>query len=231
MGLVGRLGHALAALRAFDWSRHIQFWRATPATSYAIFIAGVFLMFVPVGILRDISNLGSDPPSRLIAETVNSGGLTVAYVVAFRRPRWLLAVIASPILILPHVELLFPPLTAPLAGEALRARLQADANIVIVTLIASFLAFSLFVRREGSRYVRASTEIALARDIHRLLVPPIGRRVGSFEFRGTSVPSGDVGGDLIDLVETDGRWIGYVADVSGHGVGAGLLMGMVKSAA
>ena len=87
------------------------------------------------------------------------------------------------------------------------------------------------MRREGWRYVRTCTEIALARDIHRLLVPPIARRVGSFEFRGTSVPSGDVGGDLIDLVETDGRWIGYVADVSGHGVGAGLMMGMVKSAA
>jgi phosphoserine phosphatase RsbU/P len=32
-------------------------------------------------------------------------------------------------------------------------------------------------------------------------------------------------------VESNGRWIGYVADVSGHGVGAGLLMGMFKSAA
>jgi phosphoserine phosphatase RsbU/P len=64
-----------------------------------------------------------------------------------------------------------------------------------------------------------------------LLVPPLSRRVGRFEFRGISIPSGDVGGDLVDLVEWDGQWIGYVADVSGHGVGAGLLMAMVKSAA
>src|SRR5262249_42202424 len=90
---------------------------------------------------------------------------------------------------------------------------------------------SNFVQREGTRYVRAHTEIALARDIHRLLVPALARRVGAFEFQGVSVPSGEVGGDLIDLVESKDGWIGYVADVSGHGVGAGLLMGMVKSAA
>src|SRR5262249_22462532 len=36
--ILGRWSHALAALRMFDWSRRIQFWRATPATSYAIFI-------------------------------------------------------------------------------------------------------------------------------------------------------------------------------------------------
>ena len=83
----------------------------------------------------------------------------------------------------------------------------------------------------GLRYVRAHTEISLARDIHRLLVPPIARRIGSFEFCGISIPSGEVGGDLIDLVESNGHWIGYVADVSGHGVGAGLLMGMAKSSA
>ena len=62
-------------------------------------------------------------------------------------------------------------------------------------------------------------------------MPPIARRIGSFEFCGISIPSGEVGGDLIDLVESNGHWIGYVADVSGHGVGAGLLMGMAKSSA
>ena len=66
--------------------------------------------------------------------------------------------------------------------------------------------------------MRVSTEIALARDIHRLLVPPVARRIGPFEFCGISIASGDVGGDLIDLVEANGHWIGYVADVSGHGV-------------
>jgi serine phosphatase RsbU (regulator of sigma subunit) len=41
--------------------------------------------------------------------------------------------------------------------------------------------------------------------------------------------SGDVGGDLVDLVEQDKGWLGYVADVSGHGVSPGVVMGMFKS--
>src|SRR5262249_26814041 len=54
--------------------------------------------------------------------------------------------------------------------------------------------------------------------------------IGDFEFLGWSHASGDVGGDLVDLVEQDSTWLGYVADVSGHGVGSGVVMGMFKSA-
>ena len=53
----------------------------------------------------------------------------------------------------------------------------------------------------------------------------------AIEVRGVSAASGEVGGDLVDVVETDSGWTAYVVDVSGHGVGSGLLMGMVKSAA
>ena len=156
------------------------------------------------------------------------GALPLCYVLAARRPRWL------PVLVLAHIllsmELTQLARTAPLAGAALESRIRADTNMVVASLIASFVLLSNFVQREGSRDVRAHTEIALARDIHRLLVPTLARRVGCFEFQGVSLASGDVGGDLLDLVESKDGWIGYVADVSGHGVGAGLLMGMVKSA-
>ena len=212
------------------WGRQpkrFEFWRAVSTMSHTTFLAGVFFMFLPVGLLTDISSPGSDPVPRLIAEMLFSGGIAVAYVLAARRPRWL------PVLVLAHMllsmELTQLARTAPLAGAALESRIRADTGVV-ASLIASFVLLSNFVQREGSRYVRAHTEIALARDIHRLLVPTIARRVGGFEFQGVSLASGDVGGDSLDVVESRGGWIGYVADVSGHGVGAGLLMGMVKSA-
>jgi sigma-B regulation protein RsbU (phosphoserine phosphatase) len=50
------------------------------------------------------------------------------------------------------------------------------------------------------------------------------------EVFGTSMPSGTVGGDLIDALEVDGFLCTYVADVAGHGVAAGVLMSMVKAA-
>jgi sigma-B regulation protein RsbU (phosphoserine phosphatase) len=38
-----------------------------------------------------------------------------------------------------------------------------------------------------------------------------------------------VGGDLVDVIACNGHWLAYVADVSGHGVPAGVLMAMIKS--
>lgn len=76
------------------WSRRREFWRRIPTASYVTFLAGIFLMFMSGGLLDDLSNLGSNPPSRLVAGMMISGGLTVAYVLAFRWPRWLVGVIA-----------------------------------------------------------------------------------------------------------------------------------------
>jgi sigma-B regulation protein RsbU (phosphoserine phosphatase) len=70
----------------------------------------------------------------------------------------------------------------------------------------------------------------LAAEIHRTLVPSVGVRVGPYEIHGLSSAAGEVGGDLVDLVADEGRFLAYVADVSGHGVPAAVLMGMVKSA-
>ena len=39
-----------------------------------------------------------------------------------------------------------------------------------------------------------------------------------------------MGGDLIDVIESNGNLLVYVADVSGHGLEAGQLMGMLKTA-
>jgi serine phosphatase RsbU (regulator of sigma subunit) len=79
--------------------------------------------------------------------------------------------------------------------------------------------------------VRAQNESALAQAIHARLVPALHERHGTFEFCGASRASGAVGGDLVDVVAPADGWAALVADVSGHGVDSGLLMGMVKSAA
>ena len=91
--------------------------------------------------------------------------------------------------------------------------------------------FVRFVRKQGLRYFRVQTEIELAEQIHRSLVPPIAWHTSQYEFYGVSAPSGEMGGDLVDLVQVGNKWIGYLADVCGHGVPSGVLMAMVKSAA
>lgn len=70
----------------------------------------------------------------------------------------------------------------------------------------------------------------LGSDIQNTLVPPIRYAGPRVEAHGLSIPKDDVGGDLLDLV-ADGRDVmAYVADVSGHGLRAGVLMGMIKTA-
>jgi sigma-B regulation protein RsbU (phosphoserine phosphatase) len=62
------------------------------------------------------------------------------------------------------------------------------------------------------------------------LVPPLSYRGSQIEAHGQSLPKDDVGGDLMDVVASGDDVTAYVADVSGHGFRAGVLMGMVKTA-
>ena len=66
--------------------------------------------------------------------------------------------------------------------------------------------------------------------VQSTLVPSIAHRGGGLEVYGQSIPKDEVGGDLVDLVADSGDVIAYVADVSGHGLRAGVLMGMIKTA-
>jgi phosphoserine phosphatase RsbU/P len=101
---------------------------------------------------------------------------------------------------------------------------------MLTALLLSYSCFLWFINGTAATYLQVKAEIGLARQIHRVLVPPIAATVGEFEFLGFSAASGEVGGDLVDIVNRDGTWIGYIADVSGHGVSSGVVMGMFKSA-
>ncbi len=67
-------------------------------------------------------------------------------------------------------------------------------------------------------------------DIQNTLAPPITYSDARLEVYGQTIPKEDVGGDLADLVIDGEDVIAYVADVSGHGLRAGVLMGMIKTA-
>lgn len=200
--------------------------------SYAMFLAGVFFTFLPTGLLTDIAQLGANSPSRLVASALYAGTLVVAYVVVVRfRPRFLPILVGLHVISKLQFDRIFGHIGLPPVGDGLQARLMTDVNAATFAIIIGFVLLSRVVRTEATRFGRLQTEIALAKDIHRQLVPRIARTIGRFEFHGVSLPSGDVGGDLVDVVESPPGWTSFVADVSGHGVAAGLLMGMLKSTA
>ncbi len=81
-----------------------------------------------------------------------------------------------------------------------------------------------------AQFDRMQAELSFAHGIQATLVPTISLQTPGLEVYGKSLPSKEMGGDLIDLVEGDGSLLAYVADISGHGLAAGQLMGMLKIA-
>jgi sigma-B regulation protein RsbU (phosphoserine phosphatase) len=113
----------------------------------------------------------------------------------------------------------------------LHSRLAFDGMAIIFSITVGYVCFVYVSIKEGRRYFRVHAEMALAAEIHHVLVPAIDTNAKDFDFCGSSLPSGEVGGDLIDVFQNNRGWIAYIADVSGHGVAPGVVMGMVKSAA
>ena len=73
-------------------------------------------------------------------------------------------------------------------------------------------------------------DIALASDVQRRLLPDAPPQVDCVDFAAASVPARRIGGDYYDFVELRDREIGIaLADVSGKGVAAALIMSVVQA--
>ncbi len=72
---------------------------------------------------------------------------------------------------------------------------------------------------------RLEEQLQVARDIQTRLLPGEAPRIPGHVLTGRNVPSSEVGGDYFDFVPlSDDRWAIVVADVSGNGIPAGLIM-------
>ncbi len=217
------------------------FWRNVPRKSAVVFLFGVFSTFTTVGFAADIGEMGRTPIARLILMVLISGVFTSVYAAAgviLRGRMWrvFIPVFAVHMLLINLLNKLMPsmaqPATMDAAGiAAVQSRLSLDGGAIILAVFLGYSCFLYVSISEARRYFRVHAEMELATEIHHVLVPAIDTKIGEFEFYGRSVPSGEVGGDLIDVFQNDHGWIAYVADVSGHGVAPGVVMAMVKSAA
>jgi len=105
------------------------------------------------------------------------------------------------------------------------------ATAILWSTILSYVFFVAYIRREGKITTRMANELELAHGIQVTLVPPVTLRSACFDVYGISRPSEKVGGDLVDALSLpNGDVVAYLADIAGHGLQAGILMGMVKTA-
>jgi hypothetical protein len=92
------------------------------------------------------------------------------------------------------------------------------------------VGLALFGKRLESGKVFKSAEDDIAQRMHDALVPEVDTKVGPIQIWGRSRPCENTGGDFIEVFEDGDEVTVIVGDVSGHGVGAGIVMAMIKGA-
>lgn len=116
----------------------------------------------------------------------------------------------------------------------------SQAHLRLLQAVCRHIAVAIHnARRYGQERQareRMSREAQEARAIQQALLPKSSPYVPGFAIAGLTIPAGDVGGDWYDFIPfSDGCWGLVLADVSGKGTAAALLMsatrGMLRSLA
>ena len=117
-------------------------------------------------------------------------------------------------------------------GRPQRAGFSAHEKQVL-RVCADQFALMIENARLTDRVVEQETlrrDIALASEVQRRLLPDAPPRIEFADFAATSVPARRIGGDYYDFVELHDGGVGIaLADVSGKGVAAALIMSVVQA--
>jgi len=168
-------------------------------------LAGVFFLFAIIGLLSELTAVVQHGDWRhLVLVGAFSGAVSAAYVVAIAGgPRWLLLVVVVQVALTMYIAS-WKPGTPPLlsAGpleQVLTSRLTTIAGAIVACVSLSWAFLLSFITKSGRHYIQLDTELHLAHDIHRTLVPRIETRIGGFDFLAVSSPSGEV----LEVIERD----------------------------
>jgi sigma-B regulation protein RsbU (phosphoserine phosphatase) len=107
------------------------------------------------------------------------------------------------------------------------------ADLEVLTLFASAAAISIekaILHQERLEKRRLESELAIARQVQRSLLPDRAPTVEGFDIAGLTVPNEAVGGDYYDFIPFPNHQLGIaIADVSGKGVPAALIMATFRA--
>jgi sigma-B regulation protein RsbU (phosphoserine phosphatase) len=186
-------------------------------------------------------------PLAVVLTTVGSGGFAASIILFGNRPFLLVTAMAFCI-ILSHYgneisERAQGKQSSDRKEESAVREAASDRNggtqsermtlgfIAVAAIGLGYTSFVYMLAKEGRQRARLESEVAVARKIQQTLLPGEGVTSSWFEAAGDTVPATEVGGDFFDYLELSGERLAIVAaDVAGHGVGAGILSAMTKSA-
>jgi serine phosphatase RsbU (regulator of sigma subunit) len=219
-------------LRRLQHSTHFQ---SVSINRLLLLLLAVFLLFSIIGFHIDLLSNGVIPYPTVIGFAIISGLNAVLWLIVLSR---LPAIFIVPLIALQFfLGALYTAFASlmdavfHLPAVPFTKGVHFASNSIFFLMMASYACFVAFIRREGKESFRLRNELELAHSIQKTLVPPITLQTPRFEVYGISCPSDKVGGDLVDaLYLSNGDAVAYLADIAGHGLQAGILMGMLKTA-
>ena len=109
----------------------------------------------------------------------------------------------------------------------------SQSDFVVFKSISEQSAFALYnaiVYSEANEKKKLDHDLQIARDIQRIMLPSEAPAVKGFEISGINIPASQVSGDYFDYIKVDDEHLGVaIADVSGKGVPASLIMAICRS--
>jgi len=196
-------------------------------------LIGVFLTFFSIGPMSEMVRHNPHNIAGLLLTGLFSGSIAVAYAYAGTyRKLWIIPIA---VLFQWYVAdyIFMNAISLGLVWKVETADIPTSKNLALLAAILSVAlghAFLIsFARRIGRVANEQKAQLAIAAEMHRSIVPPIDVKLGSLHIVGRSDASSVMGGDLIDTVSHPHGIDIVLADVSGHGVKAGVVMAMLKA--
>jgi serine phosphatase RsbU (regulator of sigma subunit) len=222
--------------RWYKWPKKWTPFRETPWKRLWLFYLAVFFIFTVIGYFNDLMNMGTISYVGVLVMAAICGIDAVLWALVSSRFPWpfVIPMVGAQFLLGPFLTWMINGLSrqawvAPVTPEN---GVRFAAFCILLCTVVSYALFVTFFQVEARESARMRTQLELAHGIQKTLVPTIALQTEMFEVYGISQPSEQVGGDLVDAVLLpNGDVIAYLADIAGHGLSAGILMGMLKTAA
>ncbi|MDQ3623797.1 MAG: SpoIIE family protein phosphatase [Verrucomicrobiota bacterium] len=95
---------------------------------------------------------------------------------------------------------------------------------------SAFALYNILIAAEAAEKKRLDQDLQVAHEIQRILLPANAPEVAGYQISGINIPARQVSGDYYDYIPVDAGHCGVaIADVSGKGVSASLIMAMCRS--
>ncbi len=121
-----------------------------------------------------------------------------------------------------------------LLGEKLNGGLYTNADLEFLYSLGNLAIISIEnakLFKTAIEKQRMEDELNIAREIQRGLLPETLPSIDNFDIAAVTIPSKEVGGDYYDVIKrNENEYIIAIADVSGKGTPAALLMANVQAA-